>query len=257
MLKIEEKNHIAYVTLNRPELRNAFNPQMIGELTQTFSKFSKRADLVAIVLRGEGKSFCAGADLTWMKSMVNFSLEENKRDSHELFQMFESIDRCALPVVGQVHGHVMGGALGLVAACDFVVAETQTQFCFSEVKLGLAPAVIGAFVLKKTTLGLVKPAMLSARIFSATEAHHMGLVHEVGSQVECDQAVHNFVSAVRDCGSEAVRETKKLISAVPDMDWSNAKIATSQVIAERRVSTEGQEGLRAFLEKRTPSWKRS
>lgn len=257
MLKIEEKENVATVSLNRPDLRNAFNPEMIADLTKTFTEFSKRKDLRAVILKGEGKSFCAGADLTWMKSMVAYSLEENRKDSSELFQMFEAIYNCAVPVIGVVQGHAMGGALGLIAACDVVAAESSTQFCFSETKLGIVPAVISSFVMKKAVHGLVRPMMLSARVFTSAEAHHMGLVHFVGDQNAIEKFAADFTVSLKECGPEAVCETKKLISAVSSMSFADAKNISSQVIAERRVSAEGQEGMRGFLEKKSPSWKKS
>lgn len=257
MLLVREQNQIVTVSLNRPDLRNAFNPEMISQLTKTFTDLAKRADVRAVVLRGEGKSFCAGADLNWMKSMVSYSLEENMKDSRELFAMFEAILNCPIPVIGLVHGHAMGGALGLIAACDVVVAETQTQFCFSEAKLGIAPAVISAFVLKKSSPGSVRGAMLSARVFASAEAMQMNLVHSSGDMQACEKYVSDFVTSLKDCGLEAVRETKKLISAIPTLSWDQSKDLTCKVIAERRVSAEGQEGLKSFLEKRNPSWRNS
>ena len=169
-LKYHEEKSIAFVTLNRPELRNAFNVEMIAEIKDAFVRLSTRQDLRAIVLSGEGKSFCAGGDLNWMKDMVNYSMEQNREDAHQLFEMFESILHCHIPVIGMVHGSAFGGALGLVACCDYVIAEEKTQYCFSEVKLGLAPAVISAFVQKKCTLGHVGHFMLSGQVFSSKEA---------------------------------------------------------------------------------------
>jgi methylglutaconyl-CoA hydratase len=133
LIAVSESKNIATVRLNRPEIRNAFNPQMINEITSVFKALAKRKDIRAVVLRGEGASFCAGADLNWMKEMVNYKLAKNKKDSEELFNMFAAIDVCPHPVIGLVHGHAMGGALGLIACCDYVVAEENTQFCFSEV----------------------------------------------------------------------------------------------------------------------------
>ena len=139
---VSEMNHVAYVKLHRPEVRNAFNPEMISEITETFLSLNSRKDLAAVVLQGEGKAFCAGADLSWMQEMVNFSKEQNLSDSKKLFEMFDAIFSCELPVVALAQGSVFGGALGLLACCDYVIAEIGTQFCFSEVKLGLAPATV-------------------------------------------------------------------------------------------------------------------
>lgn len=256
-LLVSENAGVLSVQLNRPDVRNAFSAEMIGEMTGLFEKAAVRADLRAIRLGGEGKSFCAGADLAYMQEMVNYSLEKNQADALLLHGMFEAIFDCPAPVVACVHGAAFGGALGLVAVSDVVVAEEKTQFCFSEVKLGLAPAVISDFVLRKTTLGSVAPWMLTGQIFSAAEARVAGLVHVVadaaGLTAACDKVLQGF----RETGPEAVRETKKLIQTVPSLTRDLARSETSRVISERRVSAEGQEGLKSFLEKRTPGWRLS
>ncbi|MDG0815215.1 enoyl-CoA hydratase-related protein [Bdellovibrio svalbardensis] len=254
-LTVTELDLVAYVKLNRPDVRNAFNPEMIHEITQTFHSFNHRHDLRAVVLQGEGKSFCAGADLNWMKEMVNFTFHQNREDSLKLFMMFEAIAKCALPVIGMVHGAAFGGALGLIAACDEVVAEEGTQFCFSEVKLGIAPAVISAFVARKTVPGKVRPLMLSAVVFNPHIAQQAGLINEVVPAGEGHTAVQKIIHNYKQCGSEAVRETKKLLNDIDRLSWEQLRDRTSTLIAERRASSEGQEGLKAFLEKREPSWR--
>ena len=257
MLKLHEDNSIAYVTLDRPEVRNAFHPEMIQKITKTFTQLSKRKDLRAVVLRGEGKVFCAGADLNWMKEMVKYSFKKNQNDSHQLFEMFASVANCEVPVVGVVHGAAFGGALGLMAACDYVIAEEKTQMCFSEVKLGIAPAVITYFIGKKCAQGVVLPLMLTGKIFSPQEVLGSGLVHEVVSEAQMIEKLNQVVKYFLEAGPEAVRATKKLVKEVSVLSKAQAKIKTSKVIAERRVSKEGQEGLKGFLEKRSPSWKKS
>jgi methylglutaconyl-CoA hydratase len=252
---VTELDKVAYVKLHRPEVRNAFNPEMIAELTKVFSDLNTRQDLYAVVLQGEGKSFCAGADLNWMREMVNFSFAQNQQDSLELFAMFETIANCALPVIGLIHGAAFGGALGLVAVCDEVIAEEGTQFCFSEVKLGIAPAVISAFVNRKAVAGKVRPLMLSAAVFNPHIAQQAGLVTEVVAQGEGHTTVQKILHNYMQCGREAVRETKKLLNGLPMMTWEEQKNATTRLIAERRASAEGQEGLKSFLEKREPSWR--
>ncbi len=247
MLKLSEKNQILTVSLNRPDTRNAFNPEMIAEIMMCFKKQSKRKDLRAIVLRGEGKVFCAGADLDWMKSMAKYNLSKNKADSAKLYDMFASIEACPVPVIAFVHGAAFGGALGLMAVCDYVVVEASTQMCFSEVKLGLVPAVISPFVLKKSISGIMRPLMLTGRFFFPHEILQSGLVHQVGSEQELENVISCFLAA----GPEAVRETKKLTRSVA------SKAAVTKVIAERRVSAEGQEGLKSFFEKRNPAWSKS
>lgn len=252
---VTELNSVAYVKLHRPDVRNAFNPEMIAELTRIFSDLQMREDLRAIVLQGEGKVFCAGADLNWMKEMVNFSFEQNREDSLKLFAMFEAIANCTLPVIGLVHGAAFGGALGLVAVCDEVVAEENAQFCFSEVKLGIAPAVISAFVNKKAVAGKVRPLMLSGVLFNSHTAQQVGLVNEVAAAGEGHAAVQRVLHNYLQCGPEAVRETKKLLNNLSAMNWNQQKESTTTLIAERRASAEGQEGLKSFLEKREPTWR--
>lgn len=252
---VTELDKVAYVKLHRPEVRNAFNPEMIAEITQVFSALNSRQDLYAVVLQGEGKSFCAGADLNWMREMVNFTFAQNQQDSLQLFAMFEAIANCTLPVIGLIHGAAFGGALGLVAACDEVIAEEGTQFCFSEVKLGIAPAVISAFVNRKAVPGKVRPLMLSAAVFNSHIAQQAGLVTEVVPAGEGHIAVQKVLHNYAQCGREAVRETKKLLNGLPTMNWEEQKSATTRLIAERRASDEGQEGLKSFLEKREPSWR--
>lgn len=252
---VTEIQNIAYVKLNRPEVRNAFNPEMIETLTKTFKDLDKRMDLKAVVLQGEGKVFCAGADLGWMKDMVQFSFDQNREDSLKLFDMFQAILHCSLPVIGLVHGAAFGGALGLVACCDEVIAEENTQLCFSEVKLGIAPAVISAFVALKAVAGKVRPLMLSGKVFDANTAFACGLVSEVVATGEGAAALAKALANYKICGSEAVRETKKLLLEIPNLKWMDQRSRTATVIAERRVSKEGQEGLKSFLEKREPSWR--
>lgn len=256
MIKVEEKNLVATVWLDRPDVRNAFHPEMIQKITETFQKLSGREDLKAIVLRGEGKSFCAGADLGWMQEMVKYSLDENQKDSLKLFAMFDSIYHCRVPVIGVVHGAAFGGALGLIAACDYVLAEETTQLCFSEVKLGIAPAVISAFVLKKVSLGVVGPLMLTGQVFTPKDVSGSGLIHQAVPAGKLGEALQSVLTMFSEVGPEAVRETKKLIQNLNHPSWDEAKSLTTQVIAERRVSREGQEGLKSFLEKRTPAWKK-
>jgi methylglutaconyl-CoA hydratase len=255
-IKLEEKGRVAVVTMNRPDVRNAFHPTMIRELTEVFSELSKRVDLAAVLLRGEGKSFCSGADLGYMKSMANFSFDENRHDSRQLFEMFWTLRACPHLVIGQVHGHAMGGAVGLVALCDVAAAVEGTQFCFSEVRLGLAPAVISPFVLEKMQASSARRFMLTGEVFGSDEAKASGLVQFVGDEGAVAAFIDNTIKAALGNGVEAVRATKGLLRAVSEVpEWDKRRAMTTEVIAQRRVSAEGQEGLKAFLEKRTPSWK--
>lgn len=256
-IQLIESNRIAHVRLNRPDVRNAFNPEMIEELTKLFQGFGKRRELRVITLSGEGKVFCAGADLSWMRAMVNYSFEQNREDSLKLFAMFDAIASCPLPVVGLAHGAAFGGALGLLACCDQVVAEEGTTFCFSEVKLGIAPAVISAFVGRKALMGAVRPYMLSGKIFDLELALRAGLAHEAAPAGGGFQALETAAQAWLEAGPEAVRETKRLLDDLPSLNDEQKRDRTTRLIAERRVSTEGQEGLKSFLEKRAPAWRDS
>lgn len=249
-LKIENlssDSSIQVVSLNRPDVKNAFHPGMIQEITETFQKFNHDSKLKAVILRGEGTAFCSGADLNWMKEMVKYSFAENVTDSEKLWAMFEAVAFCAVPVIGVVHGAVFGGALGLVAACDYVFAEAQTKFCFSEVKLGLAPAVISSFVLRKVSDGHARGLMISADVFLTEKAQAIGLVHSTFMGVADLPTLTKSISAN---GIEAMKETKKLLNEIANADWSTQKKITTKVISERRMSVEGQERLKSFLDKK-------
>lgn len=246
-LRIEASGEYKIVKLNRPNVKNAFHPEMIAELTQAFAEFKSDVEIKAVVILGEGDVFCAGADLNWMQEMIKYSLAENQKDSEKLWQMFEAIRLCERPVIGIVHGAVFGGALGLMACCDYVFAEEKTQFCFSEVKLGLVPAVISSFILKKVADGFVRPLMLSAEVFNTEKSKAIGLVHATFSgPVIIDNCLKSFANN----GLEAMSETKKLLNQLPSLDWAQQMKRTTQVISERRVSTEGQSRLKKFIDKR-------
>ena len=248
-----EQDSVLYVSLNRPELHNAFNPEMIAALTDVFTSIGE--PIRALILRGEGPSFSAGADLNWMESMIDYKLKENVADSRKLFEMFEAGLNCPCPIVGRLHGHVMGGAIGLVAICDVAIAELTTRFCFSEVKLGLAPAVISPFVLHKMNKSRVSEWMLTGRSFGSDEAKEAGLIQYVGCSEDVDKIIEKILDRFFQSGKEAVRATKKLINSYLKSSWSEMEDEVTRTIAERRVSDEGQEGLRSFLEKREARWK--
>lgn len=249
-------DHTANVTLNRPDSRNAFDPQMITELTEVFRNISRDQKFRAVILDGEGKSFCAGADLQWMQSMANYSLEENRSDAQALHEMFATIRSCSIPVIARVQGHVMGGALGLLAVCDLVSAEEGTQFCFSEVKLGLVPAVISPFILEKSNRGHAQRFMITGETFSVAQAGAMGLVHHTGSEAETKSFVTKTVAALHLNGPQAMKATKGLIQQVAPLGVGvDSSKLTVESISQRRVSEEGQEGLKAFFSKKDPSWR--
>ena len=253
ILETAQNNHCYEITLNKPEKHNAFDPQLIKKLTQVFKEASS-SNCRSVLLSGNGKSFSAGADLEWMKSMASASEQDNKVDSEKLFEMFEAGAICTKPVIGKVQGNVMGGGLGLVAICDIAAAEKHTKFSFSEVKLGLAPATISPFVLKKCSAAVTKELMLTGRLFSAEEAKEIGLVQFIGTQTEVDEYTHKQCQRFLKIGPEAVAATKTIINDDSLFAWKQLKAQTSKVIAERRVSDEGQEGLKSFFEKRKPSW---
>lgn len=254
---VEENGPIQKVELHRPEVRNAFHPDMIGEITKIFKFISKNKSTRAVVLSGAGSSFCAGADLDWMKSMAKYSQAENVRDSQKLYEMFMVVRDCPVPVVGKIHGHAMGGALGLVSVCDMAVAMENTQFCFSEVKLGLSPAVISAFVKDKMYASDVQRYVLTAEVFSAQQACKSGLIQAVASNDrELEEQAEKWLESICSNGPQAVIATKKLLRQVRGLTTeAKLKSYTTRLIAALRVSKEGQEGLKSFFEKRKASWR--
>jgi methylglutaconyl-CoA hydratase len=256
---VEKTGSLARVTLNRPEARNALYPAMIEELRAAFAgDLSQDRGLSAVVLCGRGKSFCAGADLGWMKAMAGFSLAENIADADALFAMLLAVRSCPVPVIARVHGHAYGGALGLIAACDVALADSGAEFCFSEVKMGLAPAVISPFVLEKAPLARASRLMLAGEAFTAEAAFAAGLLATSGcaGAAELDAEVSRCVEAIGQAGPEAVRATKALLRAASDLpERPGLRAEVARAIAERRASAEGQEGLQAFFEKRAPAWR--
>ena len=243
-LRVERDGPWLRVTLARPERRNAFDAALIAELTDAFADVG---DARAVVLAGDGESFCAGADVEWMRSSIDLSYEENVADALRLRAMLDAIDACPAPVVAAVHGHALGGGAGLVACADIAIAEAETQFAFSEVKLGIVPAVISTFALAKIGPGAARRYFVTGERFDAWYALWMGLVQEV--TVELDRAVEDALAQIASAGPEAARAAKQLARAPLSAD------ETARRIAERRASAEGQEGLRAFLEKRAPGWR--
>jgi len=252
-LVLEKHDDVLHVRLNRPDVRNAFDENLIREITEAFSEIDRAVR--AVVLSGEGKVFCAGGDLEWMKRSIDLSEAENRADAERLAEMFRIIDECPCPVVGKVHGAAFGGGLGLVSVCDVVIAAEGTKFCFSEVKLGLSPAVISPFALRKIGLSAARRYFLTAEIFDAHEAKRIGLVHEVELHDHLDTRVNEILSAIQDAGPNAVREAKRLLRRIASSDGSVVRECI-ETIARLRVSEEGQEGVKAFLEKRAPYWKK-
>ena len=253
-LLLDIKDGVARVKLNRPEIHNAFNEELIAELTETFRQLEADDAVRLIVLSGEGKSFCAGADLSWMGKMKDYSVEENLADSLMLADMFHTINATTKPVIAAVQGAAMGGGVGLVAVCDYVLADTAAKFGLTEVRLGLVPAAISPFVIAKMGESHARATFLSGERFSAKAAMRFGLVHEVTEELpeRLDEVIAEHLKA----GPQAVREAKKLIADVLAMQGNPAKQRshTAEVISRLRVSDEGQEGMSALLEKRKPEW---
>ncbi len=246
-VKKEIVNNFCIVTLNRPEVKNAFDPAMIEEITLLFKSLNKEESLQAIILKGEGSVFCSGADLNWMKSMVNYNLDENKTDSRKLWDMFAAVRNCQYPVIGKAHGAVFGGALGLLACCDYVMAEENTKFCFSEVKLGLSPAVISSFIIQKCADAFVRPLMLSGEVFSTADAQRIGLVF---SSYKGDITVQEIIQKFSNNGAYAMIATKLLLNTLSEMPQQQGHIQlTTETISKLRISEDAQARLKVFLNK--------
>ena len=254
-LEVTHDAGVLRITLNRPEVHNAFNREVIDDLHAAFEGIAEpRAGTRAVVLAGAGPSFCAGADVGWMRASVEYSEEENVADALRMAHMLDSIDRCPVPVIARVHGAALGGGVGLIAACDIAIAAEGTRFAFSEAKLGIAPAVISTFVLPKIGQGNARAHFFTAERFGAERALRIGLVHDVVPQAELDAAVDRVIAEVRTSAPHAIAAAKHLLASVDRMDRDQAIQLTAETIANLRAGAEGQEGLRAFLEKRRPGW---
>jgi methylglutaconyl-CoA hydratase len=246
---------VATITLNRPQLRNAFNETAIADLTMAFDEASQDKDVRAIVLAAHGPAFCAGADLHWMKKMAGYSAAENEADALRLADMLRTIYYSPKPVVARVQGDCYAGGMGLVAACDIVVVAEGVNFCLSEVKLGLIPATISPYVIKAMGDQAARRYFLSAERFDAREAHRLGLAHEVVPAHQLDAKVAEIVKALAGNSPNAVREAKALVRDIAGLPIDDVLLAdTAGRIAAIRASDEGREGVAAFLEKRKPSW---
>ena len=243
-LRIERDGHVLRITLAKPERRNAFDAELIRELTDAFADVG---DARAVVLAGAGAAFCAGADIEWQRSSIDLTYEENVDDAMRLYRMCETIWTCRAPVVARVHGYALGGGSGLVSCADIAVAAPDAVFGFSEVKLGIIPAVISPFALARIGPAAARRYFVTGERFDAETARRIGLVHEVAEDL--DATVEVVVAELLSAGPQAARRAKRLVRERPDGP------ETARWIAERRTSDEGQEGLRAFLEKRPPSWR--
>jgi methylglutaconyl-CoA hydratase len=248
---------MARVTLARPDVHNAFNAALIDDLRTTFTALGREAptELRVVVLAGDGATFCAGADIDWMRAALQVSLEANEQDAMAMADMLEAIDTCPAPVIARVHGGALGGGAGLCAVADLVIAEAGARFGFTEPRLGILPAVIAPFVVARIGETNARALFPGGRRFDAIRAQRIGLVHEVVEGIEgLDAAVDTAVSDILASGPTAARAAKAIVREVRGLGHGSAKWHTARVIARQRVSDEAQEGFRAFIEKRRPAW---
>ena len=247
--------HVARVWLNRPDVRNAFNDEVIAALTRTFESLSQDKDLRVVVLGAHGKAFCAGADLNWMKAMAGYSWDENRADAQRLADMLWTLDQCPVPVVGRVQGDCYAGGMGLAAICDVLVAVEGATFCLSEARLGLLPATISPYVIRAMGAQAARRYMVTAERFSAAQARALGLVHELTTPDTLDAKVDEIVTTLVNNGPAAARACKALVRDVAGQPLTaELRADTARRIADIRASDEGREGLASFLNKRAPNW---
>jgi len=247
--------HVARVWLNRPDVRNAFNDEVIAALTRTFNALSQDKDLRVVVLGAHGKAFCAGADLNWMKAMAGYSWDENRADAQRLADMLWTLDQCPVPVVGRVQGDCYAGGMGLAAICDVLVAVEGATFCLSEARLGLLPATISPYVIRAMGAQAARRYMVTAERFSAAQAQALGMVHELTAPETLDAKVDEIVAALVNNGPAAARACKALVRDVAGQPLTaELRADTAHRIADIRASDEGREGLASFLNKRAPNW---
>jgi len=248
--------HVAEVWLNRPDVRNAFNDGVIAELTQAFLTLGSDDRLRAIVLGGHGKAFCAGADLSWMRAMADYTWEQNRADAQALADMLWTIYSCPVPVIGRIHGDCYAGGVGLAAVCDVLVAAEGMNFCLSEARLGLLPATIGPYVVKALGEQASRRYFVTAERFDAARAHALGFVHELVPAAALDARVAELVAIVIANGPAALKACKRLVQDVAGRPVdADLRAETARRIADIRASAEGKEGVQAFLNKRDPEWK--
>jgi len=254
-IQIERHGAVARVFLNRPEVRNAFNDQVILGLADAFRGFAADASLRAIVLGGHGKAFCAGADLSWMRTMADYTWEQNRADAQAMADMLWTLYRCPLPVVGRIHGDCYAGGVGLASVCDVLVAAEGVNFCLSEAKLGLLPATISPYVMRAMGEQAARRYFVTAERFDAATALRLGFVHEVVPADALDAKVDEIVQALVANGPQAVKACKALVQDLGGQPITDAlRAETARRIADVRASDEGKEGAQAFLNKRPPAW---
>jgi len=248
------KANIAKVTLNRPDVHNAFNDTMIQELTMVFDDIAARSDVRVVVLTGEGRSFCAGADLNWMRRVIDYTYEDNLQESLGLAEMLYKIYSSPKPTIARVNGAAIGGGTGLVAVCDIAIAASRAKFSFSEVKLGLIPACISPYVMKKCGEGNCREFFITGERLVAEKAYRAGLINMVVDLDKIDEYIGEIIKNLLSSGPGAIDMCKVLLRKIAEMPFDKARAYTAEAIAKLRISDEGQEGMAAFLEKRKPKW---
>ena len=258
-IKIQLGESMAWINLDRPEVRNALNAELIHELTEVFEWLNSRDDIRVVILKGNGKAFCAGADLEYMKAMAGFSYNQNVADAEKLSKLFQTIYFCNKAVIVDVHGACIGGANGIIAAADIVIAERQTKFAFTEVRLGLTPATISPFVVSRIGNTAAKELMLTGRRFTAEEAKAFGLVNAVVDEAEMVDTERKYIEHFLQASPDAIAECKNLLRLVSGTNdpFNPVFHDTSVLIANQRISEAGQEGMKAFFEKRNPNWNKN
>lgn len=254
-LRIDTTGFVARITLTRPEVRNAFNDEVIQQLKAAFEAVGQRTDVRAVVLAAEGPAFCAGADLNWMRRMADYTRDENLADAGQLAAMLQAIYECPKPTIAAVQGDVYAGGMGLVAACDIAVSVRSAAYCLSEVKLGLIPATISPYVIRAMGTRAAHRYFLTAERFSAEEAHRIGFVHDLVDTEALEAKVNELAQALSNASPAAVKACKQLVQDVAGREIDAALVAaTVEGIAEIRASDEGREGVASFLQKRKPAW---
>ena len=251
---VETNDFFTTVHLAREEKRNAFNNEMIDELSSALQTIRKNTSVRSVLIRGKGNCFSAGADLNYMKEMVDYSTSENIADSEKLYDLFNTIYHIPIPTICYVHGASFGGSNGLIAACDYAIASVQTTFSFSEVRLGLLPATISQFVIQKIGEQNALDLFMTGRLFDANHAKEVGLVNAVVQEQQAEERIQKYLNLYKEAAPGAVKETKQLIRNLSGMENKDIRSYTAKKIAEARVSDEGQEGMTAFFEKRKPGW---
>jgi methylglutaconyl-CoA hydratase len=242
------------ITLNRPEVHNAFTDQLITDLVDTFTNLENDPSITAVILTGAGKSFCAGADLNWMKEMVRYTKDQNIQDSNKILRLYDTIATCPKPVIGRINGPAFGGGVGLIAVCDLTASVPEAKFAFTEVKLGLAPAVISTYVSQRLSPATMRRYFITGERFDAATANTIGLIDTVAPLDTIDTVINNWLTQLKTSGPKAIAEVKHLIQTMLATDPEMYKAQTVDTIATLRTSPEGQEGMSAFLEKRKPKW---